>query len=169
MIGLEFKNKAIQYCTDKTMSVAEHEKLFNELKKIAINTFNKFFNEYKLYIIEKYASNQDVFIESIYNVEIVNNEISFIYYDDLDCETSSNVDIPLEEFVKWIDNNVEDIQQYMKMKIVSSVKKDIEETQKRIVYYTQCIKRNTDFLEKVDKMKFKDIVNWYNGFIDDAI
>lgn len=55
------------------------------------------------------------------------------------------------------------------MKIVSSVKKDIEETQKRIVYYTQCIKRNTDFLEKVDKMKFKDIVNWYNGFIDDAI
>lgn len=169
MTGLEFKDKVMQYCTNKIMTVAEHEKLFKELKKIAIHTFNKFFNEYKLYIIEKHASNQDVFVKGIYNVEIHNDEISFIYYDDLSCETSSNIDISLEEFVKWIDNNIEDIQQYMKMKIVSLAEKDIEENQKRIDYYIKCVKRNTNFLEKVDKMKFKDIIDWYNGFIDDAI
>lgn len=169
MIGLEFKNTVKEYIANKKMSVAEHEKLFSELKKTAIRTFNKFFNDYKSYVIEKYASSQDIFIEGIYNVEIADDEISFIYYDDLDCETSSNIDIPLEEFAKWIDDDIEDIRQYIRKKIVSSVEKDIEHSQKRIDYYAHCIEKNISFLENVDKMNFHDVRKWYDEWIDDAV
>lgn len=46
MTGAEFKDKLKTYRGDKNITVAEHDRLFRELKGVVLRTFKKVFDGY---------------------------------------------------------------------------------------------------------------------------
>lgn len=167
MTGIEFKNKVEEFCTNKDMTVAEHEKMFSELSGVALKTFKKFLVKYGNYICKKY--NVDIDSHNIYCVKFSDNGVTFIYWEESFHDSSSSITIPYEDFIKWIDNDVNYVQESIIKDIIETLKKQVESNKIRIKYYQKSVDNVNQLLSKIDKMKFNDIKKWYDKWIDDAI
>lgn len=95
--------------------------------------------------------------------------MTFQYLEKSFHDYSSSITISYEDFIKWIDNDVNHVQKSIINDIIETLKKQVETDQMRIKYYQDSIDNVNQFLSKIDKMKFKDIKKWYDKWIDDAI
>ena len=167
MTGIEFKNKVEEFLTNKDMTVAEHEKMFAELRGVALKTIKKFLDEYGNYFCKKY--NADIDSHNIYCVKFSDNGVTFIYLEKFSHDSSSSITIPYEDFIKWIDNDVNYVHESIIKDIIETLKKQVETDQMRIKHYQKSVDNVNQLLSKIDKMKFNDIKKWYDKWIDDAI
>ena len=167
MTGIEFKNKVEEFRTNKDMTVAEHEKMFSELRGVALKTFKKFLVKYGNYLCKKY--NADIDSYNIYGVNFSDNGVTFLYLEKFSNDSSSSITIPYEDFVKWIDNDVKYVQESIINDIIETLKKQVETDQMRIKHYQKSVEHVNQLLSKIDKMKFNAIKKWYDKWIDDAI
>lgn len=169
MTGFEFKNLAEEYIGNKNITVFEHEKMFKKLKTASLNILRKFLGKYLHYFIEVYSVDWGFEPDNVYDVEFSKGKLTFAYWDDSSAETSSFVDIPIADFVKWIDNDVDCIHEFIIKDIKRTLKNQIENDKKRIKYYQDSVDDSEQFLSKIDSMEFNDIKNWYDRWIDNAI
>ena len=166
MTGIEFKNKVEEFRTNKDMTVAEHDEMFSELRGVALKTIKKFLVKYGNYLCKKY--NADIDSYNIYGVNFSDNGVTFLYWDEFH-DSSSSITIPYEDFIKWIDNDVNYVQESIIKDIIETLKKQVETDQMRIKHYQKSVDNVNQFLSKIDKMKFNAIKKWYDKWIDDAI
>lgn len=169
MTGLEFRNAVKEYITNEKVSVAEHRKLFSKLKNFAMKTFRKFNDEYCYYIKRKYNADELINSEYVHGVEFHTDEVTFLYWDDSSGCTSSCIDIPIDDFIKWIDNDQSEMQNYIIKHIRDMLAKQIAYDKRKFEYYKEAVEHAEKFLANMDKMKFKDVKKWYDEWIDDAI
>ena len=167
MTGIEFKNKVEEFCTNKDMTVSKHEEMFSELRGVALKTIKKFLVKYGNYFCKKY--NVDIDSHNIYCVKFSDNGVTFLYWEESFHDSSSSITIPYEDFIKWIDNDVNYVQKSIIKDIIETLKKQVESDQMRIGYYQKSVDNVNQFLSKIDKMKFNNIKKWYDKWIDDAI
>ena len=104
MTGIEFKNKVEEFRTNKDMTVAKHEKMGCELRGVALKTIKEFLVKYGNYFCKKY--NVDIDSHNIYCVNFGDNGVTFLYWEESFHDSSSSITIPYEDFIKWIDNDV---------------------------------------------------------------
>ncbi len=172
MTGIEFKNKVDEFLTNKNITVAEHEKMFRELKSVAMKTFKKFLDKYLNYVKAKYAPDEDGWgldSECVYNVEFHTDAMSFVYWDDSCQETSSCVSIPMDDFIKWIDGDVASVQEFIIKDIIETLTDNLAYDKRRIEYYKAAVENTEKFLANMGKMKFKDIKKWYDNWVENSI
>lgn len=167
MTGIEFKNKVEEFCTNKDMTVAKHEEMFSELRGVALKTIKKFLVKYGNYLCKKY--NADIDSYNIYGVNFGDNGVTFLYLEKFSHDSSSSITIPYEDFIKWIDNDVNSVQESIINDIIETLKKQVESDKIRIRHYQKSVDNVNQLLSKIDKMKFNDIKKWYDKWIDDAI
>lgn len=167
MTGIEFKNKVEEFRTNKDMTVAKHEKMFLELSGVALKTIKKFLVKYGNYFCKKY--DVDIDSSNIYYVKFNDNGVIFLYWEESFHNSSSTVTIPYEDFIKWIDNDVNYVQKSIINDIIETLKKQVETDQMRIKYYQKSVDNVNQLMSKIDKMKFNDIKKWYDKWLDDAI
>lgn len=95
--------------------------------------------------------------------------MSLVYRDDWDGDTSSVTLFPIADFVRWIDNDTSAIKDYVTKYIAMTLANYIERNKKQIEYHKASIDKAEKFLAKMDEMKFKDVVKWYDEYIDNSI
>lgn len=169
MTGIEFKNKVEEFRTNKNITVAEHDNMFRELKSVALKTIRKFLRKYDNYFMQKYEVEYIISAPEVYGVEFKEEGVTFLYWDDPCQETSSCLTIPIDDFSKWIDNDITDLHEFIIKDIVETLTKQVESDQKRIKYYQDSIEHTKQFLANIDKMKFNDIKKWYDEWIENSI
>lgn len=167
MTGIEFKNKVEEFRTNKDMTVAEHEKMFSELRSVALKTIKKFLVKYGRYLCKKYDA--DIDLHNIYCVNFGDNGVTFQYLEKSFHDYSSSITISYEDFIKWIDNDVNYVQKSIINDIIETLKTHVESDQMRIMHYQKSVENVNQFLSKIDKMKFNAIKKWYGKWLDDAI
>ena len=168
MTGIEFKSKVEEFRTNKDMTVAEHEKMFSELSGVALKTIKKFLVKYGNYFCKKY--NVDIDSHNIYCVKFNDNGVTFLYWEEESYHDSSyHITIPYEDFIKWIDNDVNYVQKSIINDIIETLKKHVESDKMRIMHYQKSVDNVNQLLSKIGKMKFNDIKKWYDKWLDDAI
>lgn len=167
MTGIEFKNKVEEFRTNKDMTVAEHEKMFLELSGVALKTIKKFLVKYGNYFCKKY--DVDINSSNIYCVKFSDNGVTILYWEESYHNFYSSITIPYEDFIKWIDNDVNCVQKSIINDIIETLKKQVETNQMQIRHYQKSVEHVNQFLSKIDKMKFNDIKKWYDKWLDDAI
>ena len=169
MTGIEFKNKVEEFLTNKDMTVAEHEKMFKELRSVALRTIRKFLHKYDRYFMKKYDVDYIIDRQDVYDVKFSDDGVTFLYWDESFHDSSSSITIPYEDFIKWIDNDVNYVQKSIINDIIETLKKHVESDKMRIKYYQNSVENVNQFLSKIGKMKFNDIKKWYDKWLDDAI
>ena len=169
MTGIEFKNKVEEFLTNKDMTVAEHEKMFKELRSVALRTIRKFIHKYDRYFMKKYDVDYIIDRQDVYDVKFSDDGVTFLYWDESFHDSSSSITIPYEDFIKWIDNDVNYVQKSIINDIIETLKKQVETDQMRIKYYQKSVEHVNQLLSKIGKMKFNDIKKWYDKWLDDAI
>lgn len=169
MTGIEFK-QLIKDSQNKNITVAEQEKMLKKLEHIALETFKKINDKYSHYIKNKY-NDGDYLIESdyVYDVYFGKKEIDISFWDDSSGDTSSFINIPIDDFAKWIDNDVSEIQKYIVAEITDTLTQNIEFYNKRIKYYTEEVNKDKKLLTQISTMKFEEIIEQYNERLDGAI
>lgn len=121
MTGIEFK-QLIKDSQNKNITLAKQEKMLKKLKHIALETFKKINDEYSFYIKNKYNDGAYL-IESdyVYDVYFGKKEIIISFWDDSSRDTSSFINIPIDDFAKWIDNDMSEIQKYTVAEITDTL------------------------------------------------
>ena len=105
MTGIEFKNKVEEFLTNKDMTVAEHEKMFKELRSVALRTIRKFLHKYDSYFMKKYDVDYSIDGPDVYDVKFSDDGVTFLYWEESYKVTSSCLTIPHEDFIKLVDND----------------------------------------------------------------
>ena len=169
MTGIEFRNKVEEFLTNKNMTVDEHEKMFKELRSVALRTIRKFLHKYDSYFMKKYDVDYSIDGPDVYDVKFSDDGVTFLYWDESFHDSSSSITIPYEDFIKWIDNDVNYVQKSIINDIIETLKKHVESDKMRIGYYQKSVDNVNQLLSKIGKMKFNDIKKWYDKWLDDAI
>ena len=169
MTGIEFRNKVEEFRTNKNMTVAEHEKMFKELRSVALRTIRKFLHKYDSYFMKKYDVDYSIDGPDVYDVKFSDNGVTFLYWEESYKVTSSCLTIPYEDFIKWVDNDVKYVQESIINDIRKTLNEHIESGMKIIKHYQDSVEHANQFLAKMDKMKFNDIKKWYDKWINGAI
>lgn len=109
MTGSEFR-QLVKNSQNKNITLAKQEMLLKKLKRIALKTFKKINDEYSFYIRNKYNDGAYL-IESdyVHDVYFGKKEISISFLDDSSGDASSFINISIDDFSKWIDNDVSEI------------------------------------------------------------
>ena len=105
----------------------------------------------------------------MYDVKFSDDGVTFLYWDESFHDSSSSITIPYEDFIKWIDNDVNYVQKSIINDIIETLKNHVESDKIRIMHYQKSVDNVNQLLSKIDKMKFNDIKKWYDKWLDDAI